>query len=302
MEWLTELIKHTPEILKAASVNDLALAAFFFLVGAVLIFALLRNANSVIKLLAILLWLIASLGALLYFVHQKMPEPFVARIIGQDTEVRGSRADLDLGYVEANVAHEYRLNVRVEGDASTLEIRGFDAPLSADIAKPTMGSSGKVTDGGQVLTVSFAVPAAATKQTSLVRIGKVGSRRGGLTLRVSYTALQSPVTIPAKSGPKASGRGQDTGQTYTLCAEAPAQGDYEVVSSRYWLSGDRNCNAWSWCAPAPGSSRQSCFSFNMQGHSECNHGGCDATRNSEGYIEATFKLIPPTPRLTAAAG
>ena len=37
MEWLTELIKHTPEILKAASVSDLSLAAFFFLVGAVLI-------------------------------------------------------------------------------------------------------------------------------------------------------------------------------------------------------------------------------------------------------------------------
>jgi hypothetical protein len=301
MEWLTELIKHTPEILKAASANDLALAAFFFLVGAVLIFGLLRNANSAIKLLAIIIWFGASLTALLYFVHQKMPELYVTRIVGQDTEVRESRADLDLGYVEASVPHEYRLNVRVEGDTAALEIRGFDAPLTAEIAKPADGS-GKATDSGQQLTIMLNVPVTASKQTSLVRIGKVGSQRGGLTLRLSYMAVQSPVTVLANSGPKSSGHGQDTGSTYPLCADAPPQGDYEVVSSRYWLTGDRACNAWSWCAASPGSARQSCFSFNMQGHSECNGGGCDATRNSEGHIEATFKLVPSTPKLTAAAG
>jgi hypothetical protein len=302
MGWLTELIAHIPEILKAASVSDLSLAAFFFLVGAGLTVALMRTAPAALRLLAILIWLVASLLALLYFVHQKMPEAYVARIIGQDAEVRGSRADLDLGYVQANTPYEYRLNVRIEGDSSILEVRGFDAPLTAQIARPTADSRGNAAYGGQVLTLTLTAPVTATRQTILARLGKVQSRRGDLTLRVSYTALQSPVTVPANSGPKASGHGQDTGQTYTLCAAAPAQGDYEVVSSRYWLTGDRACNVWSWCAPAPGSARQSCFSFNMQGHSECNGGGCDATRNSEGHIEATFRLIPSTPRLTAAAG
>ena len=300
MEWLTELIKHTPEILKAASANDLALAAFFFLVGAVLIFGLLRSANSAVKLLAIIIWFGASLVALLYFVHQKMPESnYVARIVGQDTEVKGHGADLNLGYVEANAPHEYRLNVKLEGDSSSLEIRGVDAPVSADISSDAAGNAN---DGGQVVTISFTVPATNGKQTSIVRIAKVGSKGGGLTIRIFYTALDSPVTVRSDSGPKSSGHGQDTGTTYPLCADAPAQGDYAVVSSRYWLTGDRVCNAWSWCGPGNSSGKQSCFSFNMQGHSECSGGGCDATRNSEGHIEATFKLVPSTPQLTAAAG
>lgn len=107
MEWLTELIKHTPEILKAASTNDLVLAAFFFLVGAILIFALL------------------------YFVHQKMPEPdYVVRMVGQDTAVKGHAADLDLGFIEANTEHQYTLNVRHEGNSSPLNILGVDPPMT----------------------------------------------------------------------------------------------------------------------------------------------------------------------------
>jgi hypothetical protein len=303
MEWLTELIKHTPEILKSASGNDLALAAFFFLVGAVLIFGLLRTANSVVKLLAIIIWFGASLVALLYFVHQKMPEPnYVARIIGQDTEVKGHGADLNLGYVEANAPHEYRLNVKLEGDPSTLEIRGVDAPVSAEISPD---AAAKGSEGGQVVTIMFTVPITNRRQTSIVRIAKAGSKGVGLTVRIFYTALESPVTTHADSGSKPSGRGRDSSSNYSLCTEAPVQGEYTVESTGYSLTGDRVCNAWSQCAPAPGSSgKQVCFVFNMQGHSECTgpFDHCDATRNSEGHIQATFKLVPSTPQLTAAAG
>lgn len=306
MEWLTALIKHAPEILKAASANDLALAAFFFLVGAVLVFALLRKAKSVVKLTAIIIWFGASLVALLYFVHQKMPEAsYVTRILGQDTEVKGRSADLDLGYVVADVPHEYRLNVRVESDAETLEIRGTDAPLDAEISGATNGE-GKVTDGGQILTINFTSPVTDGRQTSIVRVSKAGSKGPGLTLRVFYTALKSPVSAHADSGPKPSGRGQDSSQNYTLCAEAPAQGDYQIDGQpKYSLTGDRTCNAYSQCAPAPGTSaREACFVFNMQGHSECTAllSRCEATRNSEGHIDATFKLVPSPPRLIAAAG
>jgi hypothetical protein len=306
MESLTELIKHTPEILKAASANDLALAVFFFLVGAVLVFQLPRNANSVGKLLAIIIWFGASLVALLYFVHQKMPEAsYVTRILGQDTEVEGRSVDLDLGYVVTDVPHEYRLNVRMESDAATLEIRGTDAPLNAEISAAT-NREGKATDGGQILTIKLASPVTEGRRTSIVHVSNAGSKEPGLTLRVFYMALKSPVSVHADSGPKPSERGQDSSQNYTLCAEAPAQGDYQIDGQpNYSLTGDRACNAYSQCAPAPGTSaREACFVFNMQGHSECTGllSRCEATRNSEGHIDATFKLVPSPPRLTAAAG
>jgi hypothetical protein len=302
MEWLTELIKHTPEILKAASASDLSLAAFFFLVGAALIAVLLRSAPTAAKLIAIVVWLGASLVALLYFVHHKMVEPdYITRIVGQDTAVKGHAADLDLGLIQADAERVVQLNVRLEGNASPLRILIADAPVTAEIAAP---NEGKVNDGGQAVTVKLTVAATATRETRVVRIGKPDSKGGGLVLRVSYTALASPVSAQNDSGPKPSGNGQDTGPTYTLCAVAPAQGQYEVTSSRYWLTGDRACNAYSQCAPAPGASgNQACFVFNMQGHSECTKplSNCPATRNSEGHIVATFKLVPSTPRLTAAA-
>jgi hypothetical protein len=298
MEWLIELIKHTPEILKAASANDLALAAFFFLVGAVLIFVLLRSANSFVKLLAIVLWLAASLVALLYFVHQKIPDPdVIARMVGQDSSVKGHAADLDLGYIAADTEYEYRLKVRLENGSSDLEIRGSDAPIQAQIASPTVESS------GQVVTIKLSAPSSG-KQVSILTIARSGTKAKGLTLRISYAAMPSPVSSRNDSGPKPSGNGQDTSSNYPLCVDAPAQGNYEVLSSRYWLTGDRECNHFSQCASSPGaSSRQVCFVFNMQGHSECTRpfSNCDATRASEGHIEASFKLVPSIPRLTAAA-
>jgi hypothetical protein len=306
MEWLTELIKHTPEILKAASTNDLALAAFFFLVGAILIFALLRSAPSVVKLIAVVIWFGASLFALLYFVHQKMPEPdYVVRIVGQDTVVKGHAADLDLGFIEANAEHKYTLNVRHEGDSSPLDILGVDPPMTAELshAAKGVGSSG---DSEQTITLKLMTPSTNGRQTSILRVGKSGIKNGeGLTLRVSYVVLTSPVSAHADSGPKPSGNGQDTSMNYPLCAYAPAQGEYEVVTSHYWLTGDRVCNSWSQCAPSPESSgKQACFVFNMQGHSECTRpfSNCAATRNSEGHIDATFKLVPSAPKLSAAAG
>jgi uncharacterized membrane protein YjfL (UPF0719 family) len=305
MEWLTELIKHTPEILKAASANDLALAAFFFLVGAVLIFGLLRNASSLVKLAAIVIWCAASLVALLYFVHQKMPPPdYVVRIIGQDTAVKGHVTDLNLGFIEANAEHRYSLDVRREGSPAPLDVLSVDSPMTAEISHARDGAAGA--GDSQTVTLKLTTPSTSGKQTSILRLGKSGGKSAdGLTLRVFYTALPSPVPIHADSGPKSSGNGQDSSSNYTLCADAPAQGDYEVVSSHYWLTGDRECNHYSQCAPAPGTSgKQSCFVFNMQGHSECTKpfSNCAATRNSEGHIDASFRLIPSVTMLTAAAG
>ncbi len=304
MDALKELIKHTPEILKAASASDLSLAAFFFLLGVVLVIFLMRSATAKWKLSAIVIWFAASLVTLLYFVHQKMPEPdFVVRLIGDNTSVKGRIVDLDLGFIAADVEHDYSLNVTPDRGPSSLEVFAADPPITATIPHANFGA-GSAVAGGQTLTLSLTSPETHGRKTSIVKVGKVGSNKDGLTLRVFYSVLPASVAKHADSGPKPSGNGQDTSVNYPLCVDAPAEGDYQVdlESRRYSLTGDRECNHYSQCAPAPGTgSKQACFVFNMQGHSECKSGGCDATRNSEGHIDASFRLAPSPPRLTAEA-
>jgi uncharacterized membrane protein YjfL (UPF0719 family) len=306
MDALKELIKHTPEILKAASASDLSLAAFFFLLGVVLVIVLMRSAPTAWKMLAIVIWFAASLLTLLYFVHQKMPEPdFVVRIIGENTAVKGRVVDLDLGFIEADVQHQYSLNAAPDGGTSALEVLAADPPVTAKILHASDNAVSAVAEG-QTLTLSLTSPETHGRKTSIVKIGKVGSKKDGLTVRVFFDALLASVSKHADSGPRSSGNGQDTSVNYPLCVDAPTEGDYrfDVDSRRYSLTGDRKCNEWSQCAAAPGTGpKQACFVFNMQGHSECQRAfsNCDATRNSEGHIDSTFRLTPSTPQLTSAA-
>jgi hypothetical protein len=235
-----------------------------------------------------------------------MPEPdFVVRIIGDNTSIKGRVVDFDLGFIEANIEHHYSLNVTPERGPSALEVFSADPPITATIPQPN-DSAASAVPAGQTLTLGLTSPETHGRKTSIVKVGKVGSNKDGLTLRVFYNVLPASVAKHADSGPKPSGNGQDTSVNYPLCVDAPAEGDYQVQidSRRYSLTGDRNCNGWSQCAPAPGTGpKQACFVFNMQGHAECTRpfSNCDATRSSEGHIDAGFRLNPSTPRLTAEA-
>ena len=91
----------------------------------------------------------------------------------------------------------------------------------------------------------------------------------------STTADHSPpASAPSQivktysSGPQLSGVGSDRSPWYSLCSD-PIPG-YRVVDTKFSLTGDRACNAWSDCEVDTGKSTGtvSCWRFRMQGHSE----------------------------------
>jgi hypothetical protein len=223
------------------------------------------------------------------------------RIIGQDTVTVGSLVNFDLGYIPADTVNTYKLNIRPEARNITLRIASSDPPVDAswEIGNRTVPVSEA---GGGTLVVTINSPITSTKRVSIVTLESADSTQSApLTLRVSFEGLQETVSSRNDSGPKPSGNGQDSSQNYQLCADPPAVGDYRIDSVGYSLTGDRQCNSWSSCQRMGGNA---CFVFNMQGHSECTRAfsGCAATRDSEGHIQATFKLQRSTPSLAALVG
>jgi hypothetical protein len=227
------------------------------------------------------------------------------RVQGQPTVAKSDRFELELGSVEADkeLTVPITLVARLPSNPQ-LKVTHAELPVSAkwrDSGDTIVAS--EQTPGVLVLTIPAQAP--NTEVRSEVRVSPVSNKpMPTMTLAIHMHALPVTQTVTTSSGGKPSGRGKDFSGVYAFCADAPTSGNYVHESNRFWLTGDRECNAWSSCErtidPA---AKQVCMQFTLQGHDECLGplANCNAARDSEGHIEAKFRLVPSTPTLRVAA-
>lgn len=87
-----------------------------------------------------------------------------------------------------------------------------------------------------------------------------------------------------QSGPKTSGSMKSFSGPYVLCSE-PAPAGYAVVDAQFYLSGDRQCNAWSTCRQTEQTESRVCWEFTLQGHNEWAPPG---QAFSEGFLRVVY--------------
>jgi hypothetical protein len=304
MDWIAELIKNAPDIIKAAGSGTLALGAFFLLLGTLLIMYVLKDAAAAWRFSIVVVWLVVGLVLFLIVVG---PEPnFRARLEGQNP-ILGKSFNLDLGYVQEDSGHEEIVDLGLEHGSLALKVTSADAPLK--IAWTSGAEVETVHDRG-FTRLHVSIPAGSTGpyQTLHARLsptGVGGLGKAPLDLAVRFARLPASVSIANSSGPKASGQGADFSPPYTVCAPVPQPGTYRVAaeSIQVSLSGDRSCNSWSTCqAENRGSS--ACLVFSLQGHHDCSGGlfggGChDEARMSEGHVNAIATLTRELARISA---
>jgi S1-C subfamily serine protease len=226
---------------------------------------------------------------------------YAMQLNGQPAVV-GRAFTVDLGTVEEGKAVSVPLAVRLVSGKRHVTVASAPAPLS--VTSEAGGDFELTSDRPVNLTLRLDNPSVDGMQEREVRLllPKDGTPDSGppLTVTVRWRAMKGTVEVPASSGARASGRGQDFSPQYEVCANAPADGDYIVKSGTFSLTGDRACGAWSSCLPLV-EERKYCMAFTLQGHDEClgPFSSCDPTRNSEGHVRAVFKLRPSTPRLIA---
>jgi hypothetical protein len=227
------------------------------------------------------------------------------RIQGQSTTTTGDHFALDLGYVETGKELTIPITLIARLPANPpLKITLAEQPVRGTWQSGTdTVVASEQTPGVLVLTI----PAqnADEELRREIRISPSTNKPfPTMTLAVHLHALPATRAIENTSGDKPSGNRKDFSGVYTVCADAPSPGDYTYVSTstKYWLTGDRECNAWSTCkGTIDPNGKQVCMQFTLQGHDECpGFNGCAAMRNSEGHIQATFRLQPSRPSLHAA--
>ncbi|HEX6640721.1 MAG TPA: hypothetical protein VF215_06385, partial [Thermoanaerobaculia bacterium] len=230
---------------------------------------------------------------------------YQVRIQGQAALTNSDKFELDLGFVEAGKELTIPIDViaRLPGNPP-LKITHREQPLSG---KWENGSDAVVASEQSPGVLVLSVPAQQpnTELRSEVRVSPNSPKPfPTMTLAVHLHALPATQTVSRSSGSRPSGRGKDFSGVYSICADAPTQGNYVHVSNRFWLTGDRECNAYSNCdRTVDPAGKQVCMQFTLQGHDEClgPFANCDATRDSEGHVEAIFRLVPSPPTLRVAA-
>ena len=214
---------------------------------------------------------------------------------GQPATV-GKAFTADLGFVAAGVSIDIQLAVRLVAGSGRFVVGDPSKPLS--LVSPSAREVDLASQQPLTFTIRLESPAVEGKQEREIRLlapAANGPLRGQqpLILRVSWNALKPSVAVSKDSGAKASGTGKDFSPPYDVCATAPSPGDYVLVpgSVSHSLTGDRACNAWSTCTERS-SEKEYCLIFTLQGHDECQRpfANCDASRNSEGHVSATFNL------------
>jgi hypothetical protein len=227
------------------------------------------------------------------------------RIQGQSTTTTSDHFALDLGYVETGkeLTLPLTLIARLPGNPP-LRITHVEQPVGAKWQGDT-DSAVASEQSPAVLTLTVPAQQAGADVQSEIRISPTSIKPlPTMTLSVHLHALRATETVEQSSGNRASGRGKDFSGIYSVCAAAPAPGNYGYVTSKYWLTGDRACGAWSTCTgKIDPSGKEFCLEFTLQGHDEClgPFANCNPTRDSEGHVQATFRLIPSTPTLRATA-
>jgi hypothetical protein len=254
----------------------------------------------------------ATVQSLLAYVREgdkcgSQPPPknaYELRIQGQPTATTSDHFDLDLGFVEAQKELKIPITViaRLPGNPP-LKITHVEPPISAKWE----GSTDAVPATEQapaVLVLAIPAQQAGTDVLSDVRVSSTSTKPMPImTLAVHLHALTATQTVEQSSGSKPSGQGKNFSSIYSVCATAPSPGNCVYSSNKYWLTGDRECNAWSTCrGTIDPNGKQFCMEFTLQGHDEClgPFANCNPTRDSEGHVQATFRLIPSTPTLRAA--
>ncbi len=222
------------------------------------------------------------------------------RLLGKTEIVQGTSIKLDIGKIAANERHEITLSITAEVSPKNFRISSIEPPVEVIWASNKPEETISKTDLAQ-LKVVLVTPASNEEQLRVVTIKPtVSDNIPPLTLKVHYHPIQGTQTVKASSGDKSSGRGQDYSDMYSICARAPAEGDYIVDSSKEWLTGDRNCGSYAKCKTRIADDRKSvCLDFSLQGHDEClkPFSNCDPKRDSKGHVEAIFKLKESQPIL-----
>jgi hypothetical protein len=224
------------------------------------------------------------------------------RIQGQPTATTSDHFDLDLGFIEANKPLTIPITViaRLPGN-QPLKITHVEQPVTA---KWETGTDALVASDQAPGVLVLSIPAQQPGEArSEVRISATSAKpMPTMILAVHLHALPPTQVVEQSSGNKPSGRGKDFSGIYSVCAKAPSPGNYVHASNKYWLTGDRACEAWSTCAGRlDPNGKELCMEFTLQGHDEClgPFANCNPTRDSEGHVQATFRLIPSTPTLHA---
>lgn len=297
---LPALLKALPDVLKAASATELSLAAFFFLLGVVLIAYLMRDTKAGWRFGALALWFVAAVILFVLLVGLPKSAGYHVRVSGQDTDFLGTTFALDLGQVAAGQDKVIALEVRPDANQRSFRIASVEAPLAAKWEPGDQEADLSREQTGH-LVLRAATGAVGERQTREVRIAPTtGHLVPPLVLKVSLQAVDATKVVDASSGPRASGRGKDYSGIYSVCTAAPAPGDYILATSETSLSGDRSCGAWSTCTPRRSDDgKAACLDFTLQGHDEClgpfSH--CNPAPTSEGHVHATYHLREPSPRL-----
>jgi hypothetical protein len=296
MDWIVELIKNAPAIIEAASRGDLALAAFFMLVGSLLIVYMLRDGPIAWRFGAVIAWLLVCLIALLVVTGSKTN--YRAALEGTKT-VLGKAFSLDLGHIETGAILEVPINLGIERGSARMRLDTAEPPLGARWAS---GSTVEQLQDGlfSKLIISVKAGESAARSSHRIRLVPDGPGFGGAPLDIAVVFQPSAPAVPIakSSGPQNSGNGQDSSTPYTVCADVPADGRYVVDAAtvRYSLTGDRACNAYSTCQTRI-DEKSACLIFTLQGHNEC--GPCASIRQSEGHIDGVARLQRDMPSLSA---
>jgi hypothetical protein len=114
---------------------------------------------------------------------------------------------------------------------------------------------------------------------TFTRVVSIPTRQGSSKEPVRLYIGQIQLTaVPPESGTETytdtmqqtgfSGDGASYGAAYEICSAPPSPG-YVVQSTEFKLLGDRACNSWSTCEKTIQTDKQVCYTFRLQGHSEC---------------------------------
>lgn len=71
-----------------------------------------------------------------------------------------------------------------------------------------------------------------------------------------------------RSGSRPSGPGKSFSQPYELCSDPLPDPAMTIVSSDFFLLGDRSCGSWATCEPSVKEPTRVCWKFTLQGHDE----------------------------------
>lgn len=260
-----DAIKTVPEIIRAASASALGIVALIVLALAVLAVVFFRSASQLIRVSMFVVLLAAVVGYSIAVARtdKSAVQHYVGRVTDKKTEapIRAAKISLEIegappvSYTDSEGTYSFWLRRLLPGLDGRIRVDAegydhFDRILSVE-------SGNKLED---------------------IRLQPIAK-----PIDVAQPPPQCG-QVEQGSGPQISGVGKGWSGWYQVRV-GPSPARCTVDKVEFWLTGDRQCNAWSECQELTRDDSGIAYQFRLQGHQERFPGQA----YSEGHLRVIYK-------------